>query len=248
MVKFRRGSGSIEGVDLSWRTNSAILLLRSAGRILGINRLVASLRGGGYEGRFQAAMLGAIRPGDVVWDVGANIGFYSTKFSDIAGPSGRIFACEPSPENRAHLIKAVKSRDNITVLPFALGEHEDLVRFEQGADSLGATSRIVEKTAQSVGTVEVRVANGDQIIDSGEAAFPNVIKIDTEGFELEVLRGLVRSLRRRELRTLCIEVHFSLLKDRGLPNAPADIEELLELAGFNLTWPDPSHIFATRSG
>lgn len=193
-------------------------------------------------------MLGAIRHGDVVWDVGANIGFYSTKFSDIVGSSGRVFACEPSPDNRARLEEAVSGRDNVTVLSFALGEREDIVRFEQGNDTLGATSRIVEKTAQSSRTVDVRVANGDQIIASGEAAFPNVIKIDTEGFELEVLRGLVGSLRRRELRTLCIEVHFSLLKERGLPNAPADIEEILELSGFNLTWPDPSHIFATRDG
>lgn len=248
MVRSRPGFGSIEGIVLTWRTNRAVLLLRNAGRILGINRIVASLWGGGYEDRFQTAMLGTIRPGDIVWDVGANVGFYSKKFSDIVGTSGRIFACEPSPSNLLRLRDSIASRDNVTVLPFALGEREEVVRFEQGGDSLGATSRIVEKAAHSDGTVDVRVANGDQMIASGEAAFPNVIKIDTEGFELEVLRGLRNSLRRRELRSLCIEVHFGLLKDRGLPNAPADIEEILGSSGFTLTWPDASHVFATRGG
>lgn len=85
---------------MSWRTNRAVILLRNLGRALGLNRLFGSLLSRrGYETRFQEAMLAAIRPGDVVWDVGANVGLYSRAFSDIAGPSGKVFAYEPSPAN-----------------------------------------------------------------------------------------------------------------------------------------------------
>ena len=233
---------------MSWRTNRAVILLRNLGRFLGLNRLLGSLLGRrGYETRFQEAMLAAIRPGDVVWDVGANVGLYSKTFSDIAGPSGKVFAYEPSPANLQRLNEAVGSLVNVTVVPVALGEREDVVMFEQGADPLGATSRIVDKAdGGSKGQVEVRLSSGDGLVSSGMVISPNVIKIDTEGFELDVLRGLRATLQEKSLRVLCIEVHFRLLQERGLPNAPSDIEKLLGSSGFSLSWPDASHLVATR--
>lgn len=233
---------------MSWRTNPAVLLLRNLGRALGLNRLLGSLLGrGDYEGRFQVAMLGVIRRGDVVWDVGANVGLYSKKFSDIAGSSGKVFAYEPSPANLLRLNEAVASLANVTVVPIALGEREGVVAFEQGIDPLGATSRIVDKAAgESERQVEIQLSSGDRLVSSGAVAMPNVIKIDTEGFELEVLLGLGQTLQEKSLRVLCIEMHFGLLQERGLSNAPLDIEKLLVSSGFSLAWPDASHIIATR--
>jgi len=233
---------------MSWRTNRAVLLLRNLGRALGLNRLLGSLLGGrGYETRFQEAMLAAIRPGDIVWDVGANVGLYSKKFSDIAGSSGKVFAFEPSPVNLERLKAAVASLANVTVVPVALGDREDVVVIEQGNDPLGATSRIVDKAVrQSERQVEIQLSSGDHLISSGAVTMPNVIKIDTEGFELEVLLGLRQTLQEKILRVLCIEVHFGLLQERGFPDAPSDIEKLLVASGFTLAWPDASHLVATR--
>ena len=75
-----------------------------------------------------------------------------------------------------------------------------------------------------------------------------MIKIDTEGFEWDVLLGLRQTLQEKRLRMLCIEMHFGLLQERGLSNAPSDIEKLLVYSGFSLAWPDASHIVATRIG
>lgn len=233
---------------MGWRTNRTVLLVRNLGRALGLNRLLASLLGGrDYEDRFQVAMLGAIRPGDIVWDVGANVGLYSKKFSDITGSSGKVFAYEPSLANLQRLNKTVASLGNVTVVPVALGEREGVVVFEQGNDPLGATSRIVDKAdRESERQVEIQLSSGDHLVSSGAVAMPNVIKIDTEGFELDVLLGLRQTLRQKNLRMLCIEMHFGLLKERGLSNAPSDIEKLLVSSGFSLVWPDASHIVATR--
>ena len=89
---------------MSWRTTRVVLLLRNLGRYLGLNPILGMLLGrGGYEDRFQIAMLKAIRQGDVVWDVGANVGLYSKLFSNIAGFSGKVFAFEPSPVNLLRL-------------------------------------------------------------------------------------------------------------------------------------------------
>jgi FkbM family methyltransferase len=168
-------------------------------------------------------------------------------FSDIAGSAGKVFAYEPSPVNLQRLNEAIASLLNVTVVPVALGDREDIVVLEQGNDSLGATSRVVDgAAAKTARQVAIRLTSGDRLVSSGAVAIPNVIKIDTEGFELDVLRGLSRTLKERCLRMLCIEMHFGLLYERGLSNAPSDIEKLLVSSGFSLAWPDASHIVATR--
>jgi hypothetical protein len=76
---------------------------------------------------------------------------------------------------------------------------------------------------------------------------PNVIKIDVEGYELEVIEGLPRVLSSKELRSVFVEVHFSLLHNRKLDRAPAAILQTLRRHGFQVHWVDPSHIGARRN-
>ncbi len=83
---------------MSWRTSAITVRLRRAGRRMGLTRIVAGFAGRRhYEQKFRHAMLNTIRPGDIIWDVGANVGHYSTVFSDVVGSIGRVFAYEPSP-------------------------------------------------------------------------------------------------------------------------------------------------------
>ena len=55
------------------------------------------LKAGPTEPETQAALSALVRPGDVCWDVGANLGFYVSLFSSLGGPSSRIVAVEPNP-------------------------------------------------------------------------------------------------------------------------------------------------------
>lgn len=234
---------------MSWRTNRFTIGLRTASRALGLNRVIERVfNPSEYEVLFKKTMLASIRPGDCVWDIGANVGFYSALFADIVGTSGKVFAFEPSAWNSKTLHENTQGKANITILPFALGEREALVSFQQGEDALGATSRIVESTLDSGGAqVQVRLVRGDKLIEDGVALSPSFIKIDTEGFELDVLKGLQGTLTNPALRTLCIEVHFGLLNERGLPDAPSEIESLLKSSGFRCKWSDASHIIAARA-
>ncbi len=230
---------------MSWRTNSLVLILRDIGRALGLNKWIAPyLLGGGYETRYDNSFSGALRQGDCVWDVGANVGYYTRLFSEHVGERGRVFAFEPSPVNFNRLTAACSSLDNVTLLQSGLGRGDSKLRFQQGADDLGATSRIVE--IQSEGVI-VDIRSGTSVIQEGKALPPNAIKIDVEGFEYEVLEGLGDYLKKPDLRMIGIEVHFGILKERGMPHAPQQIEAMLNRDGFTVSWRDSSHIIALRS-
>lgn len=232
---------------MSWRTGRGAVRLRSLGRALGLNRVVASITVGvGYERRFRQALVTSVRAGDTIWDVGANAGIYATLFSNLTGPGGRVFAFEPGPGSQQRLRAAVAALDNVTVMPVALGARKATVYLQQGLDALGATSQITNDGAAAPGRVAVQQEAGDDLVSAAVVASPNVIKIDTEGHELEVLRGLEATLRNTTLRAVCVEVHFGLLEARNLPDAPSEIEQLLSAAGFTVAWPDSSHIVARR--
>jgi FkbM family methyltransferase len=231
--------------SMNWRTHPLAIWCRGLARRAGLTRTLARWRpAAGYEDRFQRAMFDALRPGDCVWDVGANVGHYSTRFADCVGPSGHVLSFEPSPLNFVALRQRVGSLSNVTTLPLALGERTGSATFQQGADPLGATSRITQ--GGSADCVSVAVTSGSDLVLGGRARKPNVIKIDTEGHELEVLLGLGELLLDPELRVLCVEVHFALLAERGLAQAPRRIEKALLDARFAVSWPDASHLVAER--
>jgi FkbM family methyltransferase len=219
--------------------------LRSIARSLGITRTLGRLFAPkNYEDRFGVALLSGINAGDHIWDVGANIGLYSLQLADKAGMEGRVFSFEPSPSNVLRLKKAVARHSNIHVIDLALADRNGAMKFRQGEDELGATSRLVEGGAETGAIVEV--VTGDSLVAQGRVKAPNVIKIDTEGFELDVLRGMTATLAQSTLRLIGVEVHFGLLAERGMADAPQEIEKMLKLHGFRCEWVDASHLIAKR--
>lgn len=234
---------------MGWHTSKSMIAARNLARNLGLTRLVRRLgyTDAEYEQRFDQLLLSRIEPGDCVWDVGANIGHYSRRFLDRLGREGAVFAFEPSPDNRRRLLDALGATTQVTIRPEALGAQPGRVAFVQGDDSLGATSHLAPDQPADDG-VEVEVACGDDLIASGKAAQPTAIKIDTEGFELEVLTGLEQALRAPLLHTVGVEVHFAILARRGLPDAPKAIELLLQRSGLQTRWVDASHVVGLRRG
>jgi FkbM family methyltransferase len=231
---------------MNWHTNLQVIRLRSIGRKLGLNRLIGfHLAKGGYEEKFDSSLLQEIRSGDVVWDVGANIGHYTRKFSEAVGSHGHIIAFEPFPSTLDRLKVNVADLRNVTVVPKALGREVAALNMLDGMDELGATSRITGGDVANC--IMVEVVTGDHAFEQEGLGIPNVVKIDTEGFELDVLEGMHSLLGNNALRALFIEVHFALLEERGMASAPIRIEKMLHERGFLTDWVDPSHIMAKRS-
>ena len=233
---------------MNWQTNPAMIGLRNVARKTGVIQFINQFlpRKKYYEQTFDTAMLEAIKPGDVIWDVGANVGYYTRKFSDSAGSAGQVFAFEPFPATAVRLRAELTGVETVTVLPVALGAETGTVSMREGDDELGATNRIVAQGAGESRVTCVDIAAGDSIFSRGLAAAPAIIKIDTEGFELDVLNGMQEILNRATLRAVFIEVHFGILAERGLSAAPGRIERLLSEKGFRNRWLDLSHLAAYR--
>lgn len=159
-----------------------------------------------------------MRPGDCVWDVGANIGHYTRLFAGRVGAEGTVFAFEPSPVNYSRLSRACAALSNTKLFQMGIGRQDDTLMLRQGADDLGATSRVFSDMVAGEG-IDVEMRSGASLLASGAVAPPNVLKIDVEGFELEVLEGFGDHLRNETLRTVGVEVHFGILSERGLPKA-----------------------------
>ena len=229
--------------------NELLIRARSVARKLGLLsslKAVHSAFQGGYERKFDAALLAHIRSGDVVWDVGANLGLYTEKFLDKVGPEGMVVAFEPVQECFNVLRAKFDGTRNIILEQLALSSGNGMATMKLAADPLGATHQLVDsENAGSDAGVHVAVVTGDAYRERTKMV-PNIIKIDVEGFEYEVFKGIAALLEEPRLRGVFCEMHFALLENRGQMFAPIEIERLLTHVGFNVTYTDSSHIQALR--
>ena len=226
--------------------------LRALARGLGLipylgraRSLLGRLRGDtDYEQRFSQALLSEVRPGDVVWDIGANVGLYTAPLAAAAGTRGRVFAFEPTPACFDALSTRTQSSSNVQCVMAALGDREGHAQLSVSPDALSTTNSLF--VGAGADTVQVRITTGDRMVQSGEALPPNVLKVDVEGFEEEVLRGLSEQLAAPTCRAVFCEMHFGILDARGQRHAPSRIVARLRELGFRTRWIDASHLGAVR--
>jgi FkbM family methyltransferase len=199
---------------------------------------------GTYEEENQRLLQEHLRHGDVVYDVGANVGFFTLLGSRLVGTGGRVVAFEPFPVALEYLNRHLELNgiDNVTVIEAAVSEAARRASFRE--DPVITMGRLVEG-----GDLEVDVVSLDEIYIEGELPPPDLIKIDVEGEELKVLRGASLLLRDREPMIL-LATHGSvthracceLLHDHGY-----ELEEL----PYETTTPSFDYLgelVATRAG
>jgi len=137
---------------------------------------------GTYESYMQEAFVRLIRPGFTVYDVGAQAGFHSMVCSLLVGSGGRVVAFEPNPTNRSSINQQllVNKVSNTVVMDCALGEQVEMARLDITG---GSKQGFVNKA----GEVAIEVKTIDSL--SGTLPPPDLIKIDVEGYEEQVIRG-----------------------------------------------------------
>ena len=198
-----------------------------------------------------SALESVIRPGDVVWDVGANIGVYTTLFSGMVGQDGAVYAFEPDEFARARLMENIRLNElvNVNVMAEALGDKDSEMMMFAATEYFTGVSSLVQRDSQPEGAVAsmVHVLRADTCVGEGRCSAPNVMKIDVEGFESEVVRGAELALRSGVCRAVLCEVHFSILEDRGAAEGAKELVEAFRRAGLvRHRWIDRSHLLVIR--
>jgi FkbM family methyltransferase len=212
------------------------------GRGLRIGRAEASAdySHGTNELAVQTALADVLRPGDVFFDVGANVGFFAMLAARIVGPTGSALAFEPVPANVAQVRANARRNqlDNVTVFELAVGAADGTATLSLAAHPGGAALASAAPPPDPIGSIVVAVASIDALLAAGRVPPPDVVKIDVEGAEEDVLRGMATTLQEHRPVVLC-EIDDrtqSALADKRLATAGR-----LEQAGYEIRWLDPSY-------
>lgn len=183
---------------------------------------------GEFEPETTAIVKKLVKPGDSAIDVGANIGYFSLLFAHCVGNAGRVYSFEPAPAVSIALKNNIKLNNykNIEVNNFALSDHSGLTQFYLGPeDNTGLSS--FRKPRQSTGSFDVELKPFDDLsIDDHKIT---LVKIDVEGAELQVLRGMTKLLQ--DLRpNLLLEITDSFLRE--LDDSMSSLFTFLDQFGY----------------
>ncbi|MXR40771.1 FkbM family methyltransferase [Halobaculum sp. WSA2] len=167
---------------------------------------------------------------DIFYDIGANVGTY-TCFAACRLKERNVIGFEPEPRNAAQLRENLAQNGlKADIFEIALSNTNGTIKLTLAGEDAGEGKHSIT-TGDSEETIDVETAKGDTFIESHKIPAPSVVKIDVEGAELLVLRGMKETLR-DHCRLVYIEIHPHKIEEYG--GTPAEVYSLLEEIGFNL--------------
>lgn len=182
------------------------------------------------ERHVVAKLLKIIRPGDICWDIGANIGFYTCLLAAQVGDNGTVIAYEPASRTYGYLHENVSLNQftNVTLVNKGLGDKQAQRHLYYSEAGLAEGTASLKYTTGRAASERVTLDTIDNL--TRELPIPDFIKIDVEGYQLEVLRG----------GEDCLKTYAPLimaeLKDVGETNRTdfSEIEQYITDLGYSL--------------
>ena len=145
-----------------------------------------------------------------VCDLGANLGYYTIKLANIVGDDGHVLALEPNPELFPFMRDSVLLNgftQRVRAENLAAGAVSGTMTLSYPSISMGGGSLFSVPPHPSLRSAEVKMVAIDDLTD-GQPGF-DLIKIDVEGWEPEVLKGMSRTLARSEHASIVTEVSWA---------------------------------------
>lgn len=193
-----------------------------------------------YEKETVSFLSSIVINGDIVYDIGANIGYYTLVLSKLVGETGRIHAFEPSFREFSILADNLQLNHlhNGYLNQLAVTDHSGMMEMSVMDDpAFGAYNTLGKPTHRKVenSTIRKEIVRGmalDDYCSAYPTQKPSIIKIDVEGAELDVLRGGRKLLSQDDSPLLVIEVCEATL--RGLDVTPDKVIKMLQDYGYDL--------------
>lgn len=189
------------GTEIAVRTDHGYLLVPLEDEALVLAMIETA---GRLEPGTLSVLLSLLQPGDLMLDVGANIGTLCLPAARQVGASGRIIAFEPTPRAASVLRRSLALNaleDRVELLNYAAGETEGV---GQLSVSVSTTHSSLVALQEGVEQIEVPVRPLDACVPSGQSV--NLVKLDVEGAELQAWRGMSRIIS--ESPDLAVIVEF----------------------------------------
>jgi FkbM family methyltransferase len=165
-----------------------------------------------WEAHVTAVFRRLLSPGDVCVDVGAYTGYFTLLASRLVGTAGHVYALEPAAETRAELVSNLElnGSSNVSVLDVAAGDADGEATFEDRPH--GSSIRSALRRAREAGT-PVQVRTVASLIPHDDVSRLRLVKIDVEGHEVAVLRGLVPLLEGGARPAVLVELHAGVVAE-----------------------------------
>ena len=210
---------------------------------------------GTAESHLQKAIRRYVAKGDNVYDIGANIGYVSLSLACRVGSAGRVIAFEPVPKN-LELLRgniAENALTNVKVMDAAASDvcGETTIRI---AHNLATASLVWHRNEPSAVEFSVNTVVIDELVKTGDLPPPSFVKIDVEGAEAFVVRGMLRTIAAAkpvlfiECSDAGREITWPLLRNLGYRCQSAItlrwIENLAEYRHSDFLWLPPERVAA----
>lgn len=167
---------------------------------------------------------------EIIIDVGANIGYYALLESQMA-PNGCVYALEPIPSNMNLLKKNVElnAPKNIQLFQYAMGDlnHVDKM-FVYDKCNWCSFNKNLDTTL--VDEVEVRVITLTKFIECYVHLDPTFVRMDTEGYEYQIIKGASELFKQIKHLKLCVELHPHLMSSSNM----AELIDIFKQCDFNI--------------
>lgn len=156
---------------------------------------------GHYEEFKTKSFISCIKPGDVIYDIGGHVGYYSILSSVLTGPTGKVFIFEPRPLNITFLKGHLKKNKikNVSLIEAALSNEKGQRSFDENTGS--GTGHLATH-----GNLEVPTISLDEFVEEKALPAPNFLKMDIEGGETKALEGARKTIEKSR-PTLLIATH-----------------------------------------
>jgi len=189
---------------------------------------------GSYETLETEFVKQEVKKGDVVVDIGANIGYYSLILAKIVCNTGKVFAFEPAPDNYSILKKNVEINNykNVVLENFAISDTNGEIELYLSEESMG-WHRIYPSKYCGENHIKVKTITLDDYFRNNSFKDKiSFIKMDVEGAELGILKGMTSILTNNKKLTLLLEFVPKYIRESG--SNPQELLDILQKHKFEI--------------